>query len=92
MGAWSFVAPRIEQTLKKIDVRARRAKYVGRPESASTATGSARIHAAEQAALVDKALTVVEKTQVQVAAQLTVPAKVLKAPKSTPAKAKSKKK
>jgi 2-oxoglutarate dehydrogenase E1 component len=82
MGAWSFVAPRIEQTLKKIDVRARRAKYVGRPESASTATGSARIHAAEQAALIDKALTVVEKAQVQVAAQLTAPAKVLKAPKS----------
>jgi len=82
MGAWHFIGPRIEQVLKKLEVRARRPKYIGRPESASTATGSARIHAAEQAALVDKALTVVEKLQVQVAAaQLTAPAKVLRAPK-----------
>jgi 2-oxoglutarate dehydrogenase E1 component len=83
MGAWSFIGPRVELVLKKLEVRARRVRYVGRPESASTATGSARIHAAEQAALVDKALTVVEKTVVAVpaAAQLTTPAKVLKAPK-----------
>jgi len=82
MGAWSFIAPRIEQVLKKLEVRARRPKYVGRPESASTATGSARIHAAEQAALVDKALTVVEKASVQVpAAAERAPRKTLKAPK-----------
>ena len=40
-----------------IDVKAKRPVYVGRPESASPATGSARTHLKEQADLVDRALT-----------------------------------
>ena len=40
-----------------IDVRAKRPVYIGRPESASPATGSARTHLKEQADLVDRALT-----------------------------------
>jgi multifunctional 2-oxoglutarate metabolism enzyme len=48
MGAWSYVAPR----LADLDLRAR---YVGRPASASPAAGSGRVHAAEQADLVARA-------------------------------------
>jgi len=38
--------------------RAKRPSYVGRQEAASPATGLARVHAAEQAALVRAALSV----------------------------------
>ncbi|HTR84402.1 MAG TPA: 2-oxoglutarate dehydrogenase E1 component [Reyranella sp.] len=57
MGAWHFVDRRIDRALSTIEVRARRPVYVGRPESASPATGSARTHLKEQADLVDRALT-----------------------------------
>ncbi len=58
MGAWSFVAPRIENVLEKLDARHRRPRYVGRAESAATATGMMSKHMAQQQALTDKALTV----------------------------------
>jgi 2-oxoglutarate dehydrogenase E1 component len=57
MGAWYFVDRRIERTLGGLNVKATRPVYIGRPESASTATGSARNHVKEQAELVDRALT-----------------------------------
>jgi 2-oxoglutarate dehydrogenase E1 component len=57
-GAWNFVDRRIERVLSGIEVKARRPIYVGRVEAASPATGLAKTHAAEQAALVTKALTV----------------------------------
>jgi 2-oxoglutarate dehydrogenase E1 component len=57
-GAWHFVDRRIERSLAGIDVRAKRPIYIGRPESASPATGSARTHVKEQADLVDRALTI----------------------------------
>ena len=57
MGAWHFVDRRIDRALAAIDVKAKRPVYVGRPESASPATGSARTHLKEQADLVDRALT-----------------------------------
>ena len=47
----------IERALAGLSVRATRPVYVGRPESASPATGSARTHVKEQADLVDRALT-----------------------------------
>ena len=58
MGAWHFVDRRIERALASIDAKARRPLYVGRPEAASPATGSARNHLKEQADLVDRALTI----------------------------------
>ncbi|MBS0222127.1 MAG: 2-oxoglutarate dehydrogenase E1 component [Proteobacteria bacterium] len=58
MGAWHFVDRRIERSLAGIDVRSKRPVYIGRPEAASTATGSLRTHLKEQADLVDRALTV----------------------------------
>jgi 2-oxoglutarate dehydrogenase E1 component len=37
MGGWTFVDPWLELTLEKLKVKAKRARYVGRPASASTA-------------------------------------------------------
>ncbi|MPZ34809.1 MAG: 2-oxoglutarate dehydrogenase E1 component [Rhodospirillales bacterium] len=58
MGAWHFVDRRIERALAGLNVKATRPVYIGRPESASPATGSARTHVKEQADLVDRALTI----------------------------------
>jgi 2-oxoglutarate dehydrogenase E1 component len=58
MGAWSFVDRRIEKVLSNVDVKAKRPRYIGRTEAASPATGLAKVHASEQAALVDAALSV----------------------------------
>ncbi len=60
MGAWNFVMRRIEYVLIDIDgqMAARKPIYVGRPESASPATGLLRVHNAEQAQLVEQALKV----------------------------------
>ncbi len=57
-GAWHFVDRRIEAVLSEIKHKAGRPRYIGRVASASPATGSAKKHAAEQAALVDEALKV----------------------------------
>ncbi len=56
MGAWSFVDRKIECTLAEIGHRCGRPGYVGRDAAASPATGLAKVHAAQQAALVAKAL------------------------------------
>ena len=58
MGAWHFVDRRIEDVLTEIGGRTKRARYVGRPESASPATGLNKRHVREQAKLVDEALTI----------------------------------
>jgi 2-oxoglutarate dehydrogenase E1 component len=55
-GAWNFVAPRIETTIGHLGGTAR-ARYVGRPEYASTAAGLASQHAAELKAFLNEALT-----------------------------------
>ncbi|MCW3473690.1 2-oxoglutarate dehydrogenase E1 component [Limobrevibacterium gyesilva] len=57
MGAWTFMDRRLETVLGGMDVSAKRPAYIGRPEAASPATGLAKTHAAEQAALVASALT-----------------------------------
>jgi 2-oxoglutarate dehydrogenase E1 component len=56
MGGWTFVDRRIEAVLDGIAIKARRPVYAGRVEAASPATGLARTHATEQAALVAEAL------------------------------------
>ncbi len=58
MGAWSFVDRRIERVLSVLKHRAKRPEYAGRAAAASPATGLAKTHAAEQAALVRAALGV----------------------------------
>jgi len=47
MGGWTFVDPWLELTLEKLDVKAKRARYVGRPASASTAAGLMSRHLKE---------------------------------------------
>jgi 2-oxoglutarate dehydrogenase E1 component len=57
-GGWTFVDRRIESVLTCLNGAAKRPLYVGRKAAASPATGLARAHAAEQAALVNEALSV----------------------------------
>jgi len=57
MGAWFFVAPRLEVVLQAVGMRQTRPYYAGRPPSASPATGIYQQHVREQSTLVDKALT-----------------------------------
>ncbi|KIN63665.1 Alpha-ketoglutarate decarboxylase [Sulfitobacter noctilucicola] len=56
-GAWSFIEPNIEWVLTRIKAKNSRPLYAGRAAAASPATGLASQHKAQQAALVDEALT-----------------------------------
>jgi 2-oxoglutarate dehydrogenase E1 component len=55
MGGWTFVDPWIELTLDKMDIKAKRARYVGRPASASTAAGLMSRHLKELEAFTTEA-------------------------------------
>ena len=57
-GAWSFLEPNIEWVLNRLNGVSKRPSYVGRPASASVATGLASQHKAQQTALVNEALTI----------------------------------
>jgi len=52
MGAWNFLRHRLAENAPL----GQELQYVGRPESASPATGSLRAHRQEQAALISAAL------------------------------------
>jgi len=58
MGAWSFVADLMEDISAHIGAKHPRPRYAGRPSAASPATGSAKRHQAEQARLIDDALSI----------------------------------
>jgi 2-oxoglutarate dehydrogenase E1 component len=47
MGGWVFVDPWLELTLARLKIKAKRARYVGRPASASTAAGLMSRHLKE---------------------------------------------
>ena len=55
MGAWFFMEPNIEWTLDQINAKHKRARYVGRAASASTATGLASRHKLELEEFLDEA-------------------------------------
>jgi 2-oxoglutarate dehydrogenase E1 component len=55
MGAWTFMEPNIEWVLTRAGTKVTRARYVGRPASASPAAGQASRHQAELKALLDDA-------------------------------------
>ena len=57
MGAWTFVAPRLQEVLTQVKTGSAVPGYVGRTEAASPATGSHKRHVEEQRKLVDEALT-----------------------------------
>jgi 2-oxoglutarate dehydrogenase E1 component len=47
MGGWTFVDPWLELTLARMEIKAKRGRYVGRPASASTAAGLMSRHLKE---------------------------------------------
>lgn len=55
MGAWHYLHRRLDDAIEAAGMKGR-VKYVGRKASASPATGSAHIHAAEQAVIISEAL------------------------------------
>jgi 2-oxoglutarate dehydrogenase E1 component len=56
MGGWTFVDPWLELTLAKLDVAGKRARYAGRPASASTAAGQMSRHLKELQTFLGQAL------------------------------------
>ena len=56
MGAWVFVDIFLEWVLKQIGAKHRRARYAGRPASASTAVGQMSLHLAQLKHFLEEAL------------------------------------
>ncbi|WP_455477025.1 2-oxoglutarate dehydrogenase E1 component [Bartonella sp. B41] len=56
MGAWSFIEPYLEWVLTHINAQYSRARYAGRPASASPATGLMVTHLEQLAAFLEDAL------------------------------------
>ncbi len=56
MGAWAYIRGFLEITFANIKAKTKSPPYIGRPASASTATGIAAKHKAEQQAILDEAL------------------------------------
>ena len=55
MGSWTFVEPYLEWVLSQSNAKVKRARYVGRPASAATATGLMSKHLAQLQAFLDEA-------------------------------------
>jgi len=64
-GSWFFVEPLIEDSLKSAGAKVTRARYAGRAAGASPATGIAKRHASEQAALVANALALSVRDEIR---------------------------
>ena len=58
MGPWTFVDPYLEWVLGQMGGPSKRARYVGRPAAAATATGLMSKHAAQLKAFLDEAFAV----------------------------------
>ena len=56
MGAWHFLGENFDEMLSEMGRDGEKIAYAGRKSAASPATGSAKKHAIEQAALVNEAL------------------------------------
>jgi 2-oxoglutarate dehydrogenase E1 component len=57
MGGWTFMDPNIEWVLERIGAKRTRARYAGRPASASTAAGVMSKHNREKDAFINDALS-----------------------------------
>lgn len=64
-GSWFFIEPLVEEAAKMAGVAAYRPRYAGRSASASPATGLAKRHVAEQAALVADALNLSVRSELR---------------------------
>ncbi len=69
MGAWSHVCEFIEEVAAEMGFKNPRPRYAGRPSAASPATGQNARHLAEQAALLDDALTIGRKAMGRIASR-----------------------
>ncbi|MCB0342796.1 MAG: 2-oxoglutarate dehydrogenase E1 component [Pseudobdellovibrionaceae bacterium] len=58
MGAYTYIAPKIEDLLKDLGLNKMPVEYVGRTERATPATGSHKVHVAEQQAIVNECLMI----------------------------------
>ena len=56
MGPWSFVEPYLEWVLGQTGAKSKRARYAGRPASASTAAGTMSAHLGQLKAFLEEAL------------------------------------
>jgi 2-oxoglutarate dehydrogenase E1 component len=88
MGAWAFVNTFIEEVAEDLGCKEPRPRYAGRPSAASPATGLFARHVAEQAALIDDALTVGKKAVRRIAARRAAYEARMERMKGGPAKAK----
>jgi 2-oxoglutarate dehydrogenase E1 component len=91
MGSWTFIRDRLEAVLTEIGHEQHLARYVGRKEAASPATGLMKKHLAEQAALVEEALVLPALPTKRAPVSTRAPAKkpAAKAPARKPAAAKA---
>ncbi|WP_156841566.1 2-oxoglutarate dehydrogenase E1 component [Novosphingobium aquimarinum] len=64
-GAWFFVGSQIEEAAEQAGIEIGRVRYAGRNAAASPATGLAKRHAAEQAALVADALGLSVRSEIR---------------------------
>jgi 2-oxoglutarate dehydrogenase E1 component len=64
-GSWFFVASQIEDAMEAAGLQLGRPRYAGRASSASPATGLAKRHASEQAALVADALGLSVRSEIR---------------------------
>ena len=56
MGAWSFVYPKINNILQSLFGNTKSVSYIGREESASTATGYLKVHIKEHKSIISNAI------------------------------------
>ena len=91
MGAWFFMEPRLRALLGEPDGLNHQIpiRYVGRPERASPAVGSADRHAKEQAKIVELAYAGVEEALAVSTASSNGASKTAKAPATTTRKKKA---
>ena len=82
MGPWAFVSTFIEEVAEEIGFKAPRPRYAGRHSAASPATGSHKRHVAEQAALIDDALTLGKKAMGRIKSRKAAVAELEKKTKS----------
>jgi 2-oxoglutarate dehydrogenase E1 component len=54
MGAWAFVQPYLDWAIEQLERTGQRPRYIGRPASASTATGLMRLHLQQLQAFLDE--------------------------------------
>ncbi|MBB4859712.1 2-oxoglutarate dehydrogenase E1 component [Novosphingobium chloroacetimidivorans] len=64
-GAWFFVGSQIEEVIDQTGLKVGRPRYAGRASAASPATGLAKRHASEQAALVADALGLSVRSEIR---------------------------